>query len=744
MPFQTPVRIYVLWHPQCKEGPELARRIYHWFRLPGGDGIPVYFRCAANPEADSFPIIPRNCDHNIIIPLIDPHMVASMPWRRLAEKLNGIEAESDSTRWHLLPVALHDTAYQMPSSVRKLNFIRQLDAPGADAKEALMTRLTEALCLLLRRLANPSEINPIKIFLSHAKADGTDIPKKLKSFIQTETQCHTFFDENDIAYGHDFAEVIRSALESESAGLLVVQGDHYADRPWCRKEIRDFLLPVQIQAHATGSPPMFSVMPAVVVTNFDGIKVARTIPELGHTPSVQWKPGTARAAVVTLLREILFSSFYRLLARKVVNEGPAGQPNGTRLLVNRPPDPVMIEHLLRLAKVDRTSEAGVTIHHPGHGLSGVELKGLQLIYPTIRFHAFGALKEETAATPEVGLFAAKVLAISAGNATDGVDAGLSDEHTVELLTKILHPLFKEDLSLLYGGSLPDWNSKPAWQSPVNFTETFLNLLLAERDKTESNPSSAVPRHASRLFNLSAWPDSLGFSIEDEARWINTCSFLRVDQEAAGIPVADRLPEPDFNGDDSTATQANMARCLTAMRRRACGKISCDIPEDPEFSFTPLAHLFIGGKLTGYSGIMPGIWEEVLHALDQERPCFIVGATQGAAGKLAGWLLAHPRERPDELSPDHQLRQCRCPAAVGHLEQAAQSDPSILLPRRALDELWGHLERSDPDNLTATLRNGLDPASNRELLEATDFRRIAELIRQGLEALATSTPQSLSP
>ncbi|MEM7392911.1 MAG: toll/interleukin-1 receptor domain-containing protein, partial [Verrucomicrobiota bacterium] len=289
-----------MWHSENEEGERFARAIYHWFRLPSSEGIPVYFRRCD----ETFVKLYDNCELNIVIPLVEPHMVASVYWRQWVSDLARFSTNGSGKRVHdlvpegsrcsLLPVALHNTAYQMPSEVRKLNFVRHQDGTTAGDIESLLVKLTEALCLILRReVAGAQELQPIKVFLSHAKADGTDVPRKIKNYIQTATQCQTFFDENDIAYGLDFGDTIKNALMTESAGLLVIQGDHYADRPWCRKEIRDFLKPLHVNEENRENKnenkkqkpddAVYSVMPAVVVTNFLGNKVARTIPELGHT-----------------------------------------------------------------------------------------------------------------------------------------------------------------------------------------------------------------------------------------------------------------------------------------------------------------------------------------------------------------------------------------------------------------------------------------------------------------------------
>lgn len=751
MAVRTPVRIYVLWHAAYKDGIKLARHIYHWFRLSTGEGIPVYFRCWKDKEEDIPSIRDNDCDLNIIVPLVEPNMVASLAWRRYVESLviktNEIQYKKRGSQpnadYKILPIALDVTAYQMPSVVNRLNFIRHLDEKSKIDYEIMLIKLTEAMGLILREVVVGKKTTPIKIFLSHAKADGTEIPKKIKHYIQTETQCHTFFDENDINYGHDFSDEIKEALETDSAGLLVIQGDHYADRPWCRKEIRDFLKPHRIGDPEETDGILYSIMPAVVVINFAGNKSARTIPELGHASCLQWTDDAARRAVVTILREILFSSFYRLLAQAAKrNIEPSDEK--INILVNRPPDPVMVEHVCRDAKIKYGSRDGVIIHHPGHGLTGVEKRGMQDIY-TMRFKAFGANYDaelcKELMPDEIKIenyFSGEVLGVSVSESTDILTAGISDDHTVELLRAILRPAFKQGISLLYGGSLPSWgqNEKEAWESRINFTETFLDYLLAERntekkerrDKKKDSTKSEVLAPAPRLFNLSAWPYSTKFSIKEEAQWINTCSFIRVTQEDAGIQQL--IESPVFDEDKKTPEQRlNTALCLNAMRKMVCSKIHCDTPDFENFEFTPLAHLFIGGKIHDFSGIIPGVWEEILRAFEAGQPSFIVGASRGAAGMVARWLNEPPKQKPEELSFNYFVQNSRNPEMMQMLGNDIERAASYLAPDRQLNRLWEFIDsrkidRNLPDN-------GLSQDENERLWTSQSFREVAGLIGKGL-------------
>ena len=199
--------IFVLWHPTCALGETLARQVYAWLRPGSGLGPEVFYRSLPTPEAPAGlpPPLPgevrpegatpvsRPANLQIALLLIDCHMIADAGWRYWLARL--MLTPSAGSRV-LLPVALDSTAYNVPESLRQLNFLRPAglplptsDPPGPpDALEvvtrSLLKQLTEALCWLLLgkegEVAGPGGIAAdaadrpkVTIFLSHAKADGT-------------------------------------------------------------------------------------------------------------------------------------------------------------------------------------------------------------------------------------------------------------------------------------------------------------------------------------------------------------------------------------------------------------------------------------------------------------------------------------------------------------------------------------------------------------------------------------------
>ncbi|MAS96464.1 MAG: hypothetical protein CMO55_25020 [Verrucomicrobiales bacterium] len=770
---KTPVRIYVLWHEEFEEGIELARHIYHWFRLPSAEGIPVYPR-AWNPEAIENsgrtelpdPIEEESCLHNYIFPLVENHMVASLDWRdtirEFAEKHENGQKRATGTnkkaKTHLFPIALDDNAYQLPDEVARLNFIRHTGWQEEEASERLLTRMTEVLCRSLRSelitadntipaskdpLASSPANQSITIFLSHAKADGTDVPRELKEYIQSQTQCNTFFDETDIPFGSKFADEISGSITTESAGLIVVQGNHYANRPWCREELRMFLEPRYVNSDdkkTGGVPPIISSMPLVVVTELKDGKPARTIPELGYATIVPWEPGNPRSAVVTMLREILFSVFYRFLCIRTASllEENEDRKNQS-IIMNFSPHPDQIEFSKQLiaGKSGRSLPAELTIFHPGHGLTEVEMGTLKERFRDIKFEGFGHsctgfemdrdLKKDTTS------LSGEVLSVSAGNSPDLLHTGQLEEHVVELLYRSLEPLLKRQISILYGGSMPSLEEPDEpWKKPANFTTVFLNLLFSTRKRQSENGGAQAEdkkekRIISRLFNLSAWQYTRFVTKVGEAQWINTCSFKKILQPEAGIPEEEVLPDTPTSDEEAARRDRNTAFCLTKMRKTLAEPIEWPIPENRKFSFQCIGHLFIGGKITGAAGAMAGIWEEALYALENGRPCFILSAAAGAAGMLAKWLLDPPTEIPRELTPEGFENDFSV-YYENELKSWGHSDgiPTLLHPR-----LWDIINDTRKKGLGKVMNNGLSDDHNRQLMSSKNFSEIAYLLERGV-------------
>lgn len=391
-PIKEPVRIYVIWHPKTGDG-ELAGSVFAWFQqVAGGVGIPVYYRSDPKPWANAGLPIDIDFDKatlNLLVILADQHMVADKAWTGW---LNELAAEEKPDR-RIYPIALHPSAFNLPASIRCLNFITLQDASGRGTalqaatmprrKQLLRKKLTEAFARVLLAKNSLDEVvdapPPVTLFLSHAKADGRDQAASIRDYIYSETQLSAFYDENDIAMGQSFAEVLDKALEfGQTGALLALNTDRYADRPWCRREVQEFRRPreAELVSGADLDGRLWRLHPVLVI---DGLEehITRCIPEFGNAQCIRWADGRQGLYVDTILRELLFRAYHLNLGREI-----AKQVSDNCIVINWTPDLPTVQQLL--LATGKANEVGtVELVYPGHGLSQLELVELKKYFPQI-------------------------------------------------------------------------------------------------------------------------------------------------------------------------------------------------------------------------------------------------------------------------------------------------------------------------------------------------------------------------
>jgi len=691
----NPVRLYVLYHPASNIARQLTDYIYNWFRLPSLEGVPVYSRSAAVPEK-RVPAQPAGGEDVLeyLIPLVDANLVRDVSWHDYLEDLakhclRPTSTESPPTEgWVMFPVALDGTAYNLPALIGRRNFIRHPPAPDnltsdeekgsafqAAAQETLK-HLTEALSRDLNARLFPKQFDEkLKIFISYARADGTEAPKKLRDYIQGQTQCSVFFDENDIGFGESFGQVLQEGVGEKARALIVVCGDNYPDRPWCRWEIGRFMQPnpVPLDPRKRGKESIEVYHPVLVLDVMEGKRMARVIPELGQFPSLRWAPGRELLAFSMLMREVFFGARNVLAAR--CNRRGINWVGGP--VVNRLPGPVILQRLLNQRLYGGTAKRACQyLSYPGNGLPLLELRLLESFFPKTRLMAFR----------DVGR-----------HLPEPMQAALKEKE---------RPLDGKVLAISFG------------YSPQLADETDLG--------NTGYTSALVP--TSRLYNPSAWPRCDLITAEDEAAWINTCSILRVIPKDAGL--AGQLPDKALEPDRFFAWQAIV---LSQMRRWLAKGFDCPIPRNATHAVKPTAFVFLGGKVSGFSGVMPGILEEFLRVTEQKLPVYLLGGFGGAAGIIAHALLTKAHRPAALTAPFYSTSQT--PDYKTMLEGFEKMDSQLFPgPDRAFDELWKVIQEGRETGLPALLRNGLDAADNKELITTTDTMNAVHLVWRGLNRL----------
>lgn len=189
-----------------------------------------------------------------------------------------------------------------------------------------------------------------------------------------------------------------------------------------------------------------------------------------------------------------------------------------------------------------------------------------------------------------------------------------DKSHLKCLAKILaQKIIRNDALLMYGGDL----------RPNGFTQ-----FLFEEAKVVSNHS---PNEKKILIeNYTSWPMQQSDSSELKqwtAEHKGVCKFIN-----CGLPS-----DVEYTTGDEI-TGYILGRCLTDMRKRMI-----DVSD---------VRICAGGKISDFKGCMPGILEEVLLAVEQKKPIFLLGGFGGMSERICRYLST--KILPEELTIEWQL------------------------------------------------------------------------------------------
>lgn len=315
-------------------------------------------------------------------------------------------------------------------------------------------------------------------------------------------------------------------------------------------------------------------VPTVVVSLFNGM-IPRTFPYLGNTPKIRFDANWDE--VICLLLRTALDKYYE--ERYLENFSQA----------NSKVIPMMPE-FINIGKVDGVNQ----ILYPEPPLGNEELEVVKRQFPTITFN-----------TPSQ-IFAAsrflegKNVAISISESPDSSSLGIGKAMFEDLSVELARHLLVSGAHLVYGGDL----------RPGGFTELFKDLAyqygIYEKDKTLKN----------YFTNYLAWPIYIGMTPATQAEY-KSC---RVHCQKAAIP--DTIPVALRDLMVPPTTVENMyywAESLRAMRQEMESHID--------------TRIILGGRITGFKGYMPGLYEEAIYAAKANHPLFLLGGFGGASARL---------------------------------------------------------------------------------------------------------------
>lgn len=649
-----PVRVWFAWHPTCGDARALAEKLAAALgELDGSshasNGVPSYFATSDDPARPPLTIPDGRGDEKIIVvPLLDDHFVASPAWRRWLRDLR----ETTAT---LLPVALAPSAYRL-HAVRDLGYL-----PFEDDRESLRRAILVELARLLL------EKRP-RLFLSYTRTDahGAAAALALRTAIARHPRLDFFLDVDGLTAGDDFPAALDRAMDLEADAMLAVHSDHYATRPWCMRELASIRRP---RREASGIWHLRTLL--VVEAICDG--VSRIPGPMAGAPVCRYDVGREPVILDRLIRALVLNEYHRRRAEHLVRHVDGLDPAD---VIDWTPDPYTTTELQRQGGPRPSS-----ICCPGR-TDDVDSPGAAMD-PIPGSRTFdGLLEQRTSARARPRTVVG--LSIGVPPRHDLVARGLGEAHILAALARLARLLIGHGVDVSFGGAID--------AAITRRLSRTLEAYLSREDALVDRRIAAdeLPDRSMLIYFGRAEGD-----ITDQrvAEGLGSIRFV------APVEI-DALDAPD----DSVLGENRRAPVLrkhaahgirTSNRWHMNGRSrACDGVE----VHPPIARILIGGKTTGYSGLLPGIFEEALYASERGVPLFVVGALGGAAWRLGRALLFREAiERPRD--------------AVG-----------------GSDAWWEALERIESAD------NGLTDEDNRRLFEARDLDTVIRLLSRGLTAL----------
>jgi hypothetical protein len=365
--YRPTLAVHVIWHPACEPAGVYAGALFaHLFEDPDdlashGLRIPVRLwrstgvGVRGEPPPPSVPPL-EDSDRAIVVVLIDSEFAAAPAWRAALDDLAAARRTDDV----LIPVSLSAIALQIDSPLLEANLVDLHDIEDGLRESYLVNRVTHALC---RLVADTRE--PVEVFISHAKRDGVDIARAVRTYLHEGSGLGDFFDAQNLLEGTKWADQIRTA--AASSVLLAIRTDEYATREWCRIEV--------VEAKRAGAP-------VIVLDALDRLE-ARGFPYLGNAPSVRWRensPAAMEHLLGVVLRETL--RFRHFPARVADLCCAYGLPAHDQVLA-RPPELLTVLH-----ERDRAGEQPLVYPDPPLGTEELALVAefapdLRMVTPTV-------------------------------------------------------------------------------------------------------------------------------------------------------------------------------------------------------------------------------------------------------------------------------------------------------------------------------------------------------------------------
>lgn len=398
-------------------------------------------------------------------------------------------------------------------------------------------------------------------------------------------------------------------------------------------------------------------VPTVVVSLFNGT-IPRTFPYLGNTPKIRFDKNWDEV-IWLLLRTALDKFYEERYLEKFKNADSKIIP--------------MMPEFINIGKVDGVNQ----ILYPEPPLGNEELEVVKRQFPTIAFNTPSQIFSDSR------FLDGKNVAISISESPDSSTLGIGKAMFEDLSVELARHLLISGAHLVYGGDL----------RPGGFTELFKDLTyqygIYEKDKTLKN----------YFTNYLAWPIYIGMSPTTQAEY-KSC---RVICQKATIPNIIPSGLHDLMLPPTTVDNLYYwAESLKAMRQEMESNID--------------ARIILGGRVTGFKGYMPGLYEEAINAANVKHPIYLLGGFGGAALRLIKLIK-------EETTSEKLFEECCSYRSYQEFVSYLDKEKGEM-NFKALDIFVNNM---------GVLNNGLSDDENERLFVTTNVTEIIALVLKGLRS-----------
>lgn len=300
----------------------------------------------------------------------------------------------------------------------------------------------------------------------------------------------------------------------------------------------------------------------------------------------------------------------------------------------------------------------------------------------------------TATRPLAGM----VVSLSISESDDTLKHGYPPWQVNRVTLQFVAALFGQGAGVIFGH---DWREDGVMEAVHGFA---LQMQPPVPLTEEAAQAEAQPL----MRNLLPWPDVARLSHDEQEQLSTTLTV-----ESCGLPEELR----QFDGEARTAgSGAPMytylrARGLTFLRHR----------------LTDLCHarLCVGGPRSGSQGRYPGLVEEALIAVQQNKPLYLASLLGGASEQIVAAIEG--REMPENFCATVPIGQLYQQPPVN------ENDPGTVADRTIdRDAIWRLFSEAGREGFAQN--NGLSVDENKELQRTPVVERAIELVLTGLSRI----------